>query len=519
MSFYLTQALHRSARQHPARLATVCGDRRHDYRKFAERVARLAGALQGLGVESNDRVAMLALNSDRYLEYYLACFWAGAVANPINVRWSAAEVLYALNDAGASVLIVDDQFLALGQSIRERCPGMRHLIHAGDGPTPGDTLRYETLLMHATLAEDVHRNGRDLAFLLYTGGTTGVPKGVMLSHDNVAVASLGMSAMGCGSGDVMLHAVPSFHAAGVQMMFNHFIRGGSSVVITTFNPLLVLRAIAVERVTDTMLVPTMLQMLIEHPSVDQYDLGSLRRVFYGAAPVSETVLLRATQVLPNTEFIQGYGMTETGITIMLPGYFHTIDGQKLGKLRAAGLALPHTEVKIVDGEDRDLPPGTPGEILVRGPTVMLGYWNQLQQSAETLKGGWMHTGDVGFMDQEGFVFIVDRLKDMIISGGENVYSSEVENALAKHPAVAQCAVIGVPSDKWGEVVHAVVVKKLGIEVSAEALGTHCRSLIAAYKCPRSMEFRDSLPLSAAGKLLKNELREPYWKTASPMSRS
>jgi len=262
-----------------------------------------------------------------------------------------------------------------------------------------------------------------------------------------------------------------------------------------------------------MLVPTMIQMTIDHPAMKEpRDLSALKTIVYGASPMSEALLDRAMATLPGVGFVQAYGMTELSpVATLNPAYYHTTEGRKLGKLRAAGRAGYCTEVRIVDDRGREVPRGTVGEVAVRGPNVMQGYWNKPEQTAQAVRDGWMHTGDGAWMDEDGFIFIADRLKDMIITGGENVYSGEVENALAQHPAVAACAVIGIPSDQWGETVHAAVVRKPEQIVSAEDLVAHCKSLIAGYKCPRSVAFVDALPLSGAGKVLKTKLREPFWR--------
>lgn len=510
MNLYLTQTLHRAVRQQPQSLATVFGARRQTQQAFIDRIARLAAVLHSLGVRADDRVAIVSLNSDRMIECLFACFWAGAVASPLNTRWTAAETRHALSDSAASLLVVDDSFVPLAQTLIA-AGDVRDVLYIGEGATPVGMVGSETLLAQTPACKDATRNGDDLALLLYTGGTTGSPKGVMLSHGNMASAALGMSAMGLGSTGTLLLAVPLFHMAGIQLLFNHCLSGGAIVVLPAFQPATALATLASESITTLMLVPTMLQMLVEHPEATQHDLSKLRRVFYGASPISESLLQKAMQMLPQAEFAQGYGMTETGITLMLPHQYHTPQGQALGKLTSAGMAVPSAEVRIVDANDIEVPRGVAGEIVSRGPMVMRGYWNQPQLTAEALRGDWMHTGDIGRMDEDGFVFIVDRLKDMIVSGGENVYSVEVENALAQHRDVAQCAVIGVPDANWGERVHAVIVLRPGATADEQALITHCRPLIAGYKCPRSIEFRQSMPLSAAGKLLKTELRAPYWQ--------
>jgi long-chain acyl-CoA synthetase len=293
-----------------------------------------------------------------------------------------------------------------------------------------------------------------------------------------------------------------------------FMRGVPTVLVEGFEPVQVLRAVAEERVSFTLLVPTMLQRLLDCPTFGDYDLSSLRRILYGASPISEGLLTRALAALPGVQLMQGYGMTETsGPYTLLPASCHHLTGDpaELQRLRSAGRAAWGTEMRILDAEGVEVPLGQVGEIVSRGPCVMQGYWNREQETAEALRGGWLHSGDAGYMDADGFVYIVDRVKDMIVSGGENVYSAEVENALGCHQAVASCAVIGIPSERWGEAVHAIVVLRNGRQVTGQELRDHCKGLIAGYKCPVSVEFRESLPLSGAGKLLKHVLREPYWQ--------
>jgi long-chain acyl-CoA synthetase len=283
-------------------------------------------------------------------------------------------------------------------------------------------------------------------------------------------------------------------------------------VIPRFEAAACARALQDNRITDILLVPTMIQMLLDHLEQERYELDALARLYYGASPIPEATLLRLFDALPGCRPVQLYGQTEAApMLTVLEGRYHVKDGPDAGRLRSAGRAIPCIELKIVDAEDREVPRGTVGEIIARGPNVMLGYWQLPEQTAQTLRDGWLHTGDAAYMDDDGFIYISDRLKDMIISGGENVYSTEVEQALYLHPAVAQCAVIGVPDERWGERVHAVVVPKPGAERDALALIAHCRSLIADFKCPRSIDFRDEpLPMSGAGKILKTELRKPYW---------
>lgn len=314
--------------------------------------------------------------------------------------------------------------------------------------------------------------------------------------------------MGCGTGAALVLAVPLFHIAGVQMMLNHFVGGGTHPVIPAFSPSGTLAAIEQHGATDLMLVPTMLQMLVTDEQITQHDLSSLRRIFYGAAPITEALLSQAMSVFPMADFIQGYVMSESGITLKLPAFYHTEPGHQLGKMRSSGVAAPLADIRICDAlRDKELAASMIGEIQVRGPMVMRGYWEQPMLTAQALQAGWLHTGDLGYMDEDGSVFIVDRLNDMIVSGGENIYSAELKNVIASHPAVQVCAVIGTPHEKWGEAVHACIVLKPDRLVTAEELVAHCRERIASYKCPVSIEFRRSLPMSAAGKLLKYELRD------------
>jgi long-chain acyl-CoA synthetase len=510
----MTQGLHRAVQRHPHKVATICGERRRTYRELAERVARLAAALQKLGMTRGDRVGMLALNSDRYLEFYLGTWWSGGVVNPVNIRWSASEIAYSLDDCETQIVLIDDRFKDLADELRTRSRSLRTLVYAGDGETPPGMLNYERLLSEAAPVSDARNGGRDLAAVMYTGGTTGFPKGVMLSHDNLASSALSFICEGAAHSDGnALLVAPMFHAACGALMNSNIMVGGTYVIAPMFTPQGTLQVIQQHRVTHMLLVPTMIQMLIDHPDAAKYDTSSVRLLAYGGSVISEAVLKRAMKFFPDTAFVQVYGMTEMSPCMThLTAADHRSD--KPGILRSAGRANLTTQVRVVDSQGAEVPCGTVGEVAVSGPGVMLGYWNKPEQTAATVRDGWLHTGDGGLMDEEGYLFIVDRLKDMIVSGGENVYSAEVENALAQHPAVAISAVIGIPSEQWGEAVHAVVVLKPNAE-RANELGAellqHCRRLIAGYKCPRSVEFRDALPMTGAGKIQKAELRKPYWE--------
>jgi long-chain acyl-CoA synthetase len=518
MELQLTEGLHRQLRHAPDAVATVFGDRRQTWRQLAERSARLAAVLRDAGMLDNSRVAMLALNSDRYLEYMLGVWWGGGVLNPGNTRWSPAEVVFSLDDCDTRVLLIDDHFAPWCDELRSRSRSLRTIIYMGEADTaPEGTLHAERLMKEALPAPDVRRGGEDLAGVFYTGGTTGFPKGVMLSHNALlgnAVSNL--LDVNYADDEIILAASPIFHQAGMCILIRALVRGCQTVYVEAFDPTKVLNAIARERTTFTLMVPTMLQRLIEHADFQTYDSSSMRKIIYGASPINESLLGRLLEALPNVDFYQGYGMTETGGPYTtLPATCHrSSKASDRARLRSAGRPAWGIDMRVADGDGCEVPVGTVGEIVARGIGIMQGYWNREKETREAFRDGWLRSGDMGYVDDEGYLFIVDRLKDMIVSGGENVYSAEVENALSRHSAVGSCAVIGIPSERWGEQVHAVVVLRDGMQATAAELRDHCREYIAGYKCPKSVEFREALPLSGAGKLLKHELRASYWEGKS-----
>ena len=509
----ITHGLRRALQVNPRGIAILEGERRLTWAEVGDRVSRLAGALRHRGVAKGDRVAVLMLNSSRYLELYLAVGWAGAVIVPLNIRWSVAENRDALQDCGARLLIVDNAFMEAGRVLAAAIPGLT-LIHADDSEPPADIAGYESLLPAANAIPDAMAGRDDLAGIFYTGGTTGRSKGVMLSHGNLMFNALQGLAEGLLAPDaIYLHAAPMFHLANGSVMYGVLLKGATNVMIKAFSPEAVAQAIERFRVTYVLLVPTMIQMLVDHPGFGERDVSSLRMVVYGASPISEAVLDRAMAKLPNVEFVQGYGMTELSPSAtLLMHEEHVGIGRAKGRHRSGGRAALGVEVKIVDGNDQPIPTGTVGEIAVRGDNVMMGYWNRPEETARAIIDGWMHTGDGGYMDEDGFVYIVDRIKDMIVTGGENVYSTEVENVVAQYLGVLQCAVIGIPDPRWGEAVHAIIVLKAGVTVDAADLIAFCKERIAGYKCPNSVDVRtDPLPMSGAGKILKRELRRPFWE--------
>ena len=507
----LTQALHRGASQRPNEIAVVFGARRRSYAELKDRVARLASALRSLGLEPGNRIGMLALNSDRYVEYYYSSWWAGGVANPVNVRWSAREIAYSLDDCDTRILLVDQHFQDRIPELLKLSRSLQTVIYVGDGAPPTGMLDGEGLIASARPCSDACRSDEDLAAVLYTGGTPGLPKGAMLTHANLYINGLNtLATIPRTPESVCALGAPMFHVAGAGLMLQLMIILGRQVILPSFDEAQLLRAIHEERATEVFLVPTMLKRLLDHPTRRQHDLSSLRTVLYGASPIDSTLLRQALEALPQLDFWHLYGMTElsSAVTALRPQY-HRL-GSNTERLRSAGVTMPAVELRIVDSQGLPVSPGIVGEITVRGPCVMAGYWNKPAETTQAIRDGWMHTGDGGRLDADGFLYVVDRMKDMIVTGGENVYSAEVENAITQLPAVSQCAVIGVPDEHWGERVHAVVVLKPGAQLTDKELIAHCRELIASYKCPRSVDFKEALPLSAAGKILKYKLREPLW---------
>ena len=505
-----TQGLHRSVQQQPDAIATIFGDRRRTFAEQADRVARLAGALRELGVRDGARVGVLGLNSDRLAEAALAIPWADGVIDVVDIVRAPFEIGPMLAEAETDILLVDDTFAGFVPQIRRAHPGLRAVIHMGDGPARGELTSYEDLVAGTDPVPDARRGGNDLVALVHTGGTTGLPKTVMHSTSSLLSLTLAFGAALpelVRPGTRLLQVTPMSHVSGLGSCLAMSQYGRTLVPLPRFDPATVLEMVETHRITAMFVVPPMLQQVVDHPDAGRRDLGSMRLVFYGGSPMTEGLLERAPAVFPQAGFGQVYGMTESmSCTLMTP------DDHRPGpQRRSAGRASIHSEVRVVDADDVDVPTGAPGEILLRGPGEMLGYWKDSEATAEALRGGWVHTGDVGYLDEVGYVYVVDRLKDLIVVGGDNVHSAEVENALASHPDVAAAAVIGVPDDVTGERVHAVVVPRAGSVPEGEQLHKHCASLIAEFKVPRSWEFVDALPTSPTGKVLKRELRQPHWE--------
>lgn len=518
----LNQALRRAVRYFPDNTATIFEGRKQSYRELWMRARALSKALVELGVRRNDRVAIYLLNRPQFLEVVYACFEIGAVVVPLNTRLAADELVLITNDAECAAFITDETLQSLAASFKPRLKGVNRYI-AIDGS--GEFNDYEALIapridyqpdIQSEPLSNETRSEKDLVGLFYTSGTTGAPKGVMLSHRNLWMNAMhALAARAPEPNAVFLYAAPMFHLATFPAVINNTLIGGAHAILPKFDLQLLMELIERDRVTSTVLVPTMINFLINHPDIAKHDLSSLRRINYGASPMPVELLKRSMKVFPDVEFIQGYGQTESSplLTVLMPEDHVTEGPERITRrLASCGRPVIGVEVEVVDENDKPVSQGEVGEVVARGPNVMMGYWKRPEETAATLRQGWLRTGDMATVDEDGYIYLVDRKKDMIISGGENVYSTEVENVIYQHPAAHEAAVIGVPDEKWGEAVKAIVTLKDGANLSESELIEFCASRLADYKVPKSVEIRaGELPKSGAGKILKKELREPYWQ--------
>jgi fatty-acyl-CoA synthase len=504
--------------QFPGKTAVVCGEQRFTYAEFAERARRLAGALRDAGVTAGDRVAFLSLNCHRLLEAYYGVLEAGAVLLPLNIRLAASELAHILNDSGARVLFLQQEFVPLVESFRKSVPAMEKvfLLDSGSQAPWLSPQNYEDMLAAATAhpSDILKFDENSLAELFYTSGTGADPKGVMLTHRNIYLHALSVCITFRTKADaVQLHTIPLFHANGWGTAHSITLVGGRHIMLPRFTCTEVFCLIERERVDSLSLVPIMATALLNSPDRQKYDLSSVQWISIGGAASSPTLIRQMEQAF-GCECFAGYGLTETAPVLstarMKPGV--QLDGD--GRYDAAamtGYAIPGVELRVVDHNEEDIPRDgrTMGEIIARGDGVMQGYWQQPAETAHVMRGGWFHTGDMATVNESGSILIVDRMKDIIVSGGENISSLEVEKVILAHPGVYEAAVIAIPDEKWGEVPQALVIVKPGSSLTQAELLEFCRSRIAHYKCPRSIEFVDTLPKTATGKILKKNLRQVY----------
>ena len=503
----LTASLHRNKSLYGNKSALIFQGRTTTFAEMYRQVACVAGALSELDLEQNARVGILAINSDRAIVSLYASSWAGLIPNNLNIRWSPRELADSINDCAASVLFVDDLFMVAGLELQKACPSVKYIVHIGENQDlPEGVLSFNDLVKQNPI-EDRSASGIEPAFLNYTGGTTGKSKGVVHTHDGHLAAMTIAVAENLFIDGVSCFAVPMFHIAGISVISGNMQAGNTLVIPSGFDPSGLLQTLSEHRVEHLFMVPTMLKMMIDVPTFADYDLSGLRQVAYGASPIDESLLSELQEKLPQVRFMQLYGQTECVPATVLHNCDHAEERRAAGRTRSAGVACFGVSIEIRDAEGDCVSAGQVGEVAIRGPHRMQGYWNKTEQTAEVFDGDWLLTGDAGYLSEDGYLHIVDRVKDMIISGGENIYSLEVENAISLHTSVAQCAVVGLPDEKWGEVVHAEVVVKEGEAVNEEELTTHCRQYLGSYKLAKSIRFVAGIPITAVGKIDKVAIRQ------------
>jgi long-chain acyl-CoA synthetase len=496
----------------PDKLAVIHGEVRLTWKDFNDRINSLANALIDMGMQKGDRCAILELQSHRYAELYLAMAKAGIIAVPLNYRLAPKELAFMINDSGSKGIFAESRFCNMIDQIRDGCDTLKTFVGMGDGHQWKRD--YERLLAdYPTTEPDVLVEESDLFRIVYTGGTTGLPKGVMGSHKNTMAYVMSMHLDHRPKPSDIFGAFAGFPLAGVPLLMFGYMLLGCTTVIDNFSPERFCELIEKERITATILVPTVIIMLLQGADFSKYDLSSLKQFQYGASPMPIPVLEKLMAIFPGANFLQIYGATETSLTIsVLPPDDHKSSSKNYAKrIGSIGRAAYNVDIQVIDDNGKEVPRGEIGEVVSRSAMIMEGYWNNDEATFEALKYGCCHIGDLGYMDDDGYIFLVDRKKDMIISGGYNVYSKEVENALYLHPAVEEAAVIGVPDPQWGEAIKGLVKLKEGMSASEEELLETCRQNIARFKVPKTLEFVDELPHTVLGKIQKAVLREKYWK--------
>ena len=498
----------------------VCEDLRFTYQEFNERCDRLSDAMQSLGILKGDRVAFLSFNCHRLLEAYYGVPQMGAILLPLNIRLGAEELTYILNDAGPRLLCFDPEFIPLLEGMRPHLKSLEHFVALRGKPASwAHASTYDELLAAASPREIDYRgiDENSVAELFYTSGTTAHPKGVMLTHRNLYLHAFYVTtALRCDDREVHLYTVPLFHVNSWGAPHTITLAGGRHVMIRRFDAVTVLELVHRERVTRLQMVPSMVVAMLNHPTFAQYDLSSVQELMMGGAPTNTALVRQVEEKMARCVAKGGYGLTETSPVLTIAHMKQHLADQpgdaQLRRKATAGYAIAGTEIRVVDLDGRDVQPDgrEVGEIIVRSDVVMAGYWNQPKDTAQAIRDDWFHTGDLAVIDDEGYILIVDRAKDMILSGGENIASAEIERVIYGHPAVLECAVLAVPDEQWGEVPKALVVLKSGQAATEADLLAYCRQHLAGFKLPKSVEFLASLPKGGTGKILKKVLREKYW---------
>ncbi|MEO0412813.1 MAG: long-chain-fatty-acid--CoA ligase [Pseudomonadota bacterium] len=496
------------------KVATVFHGRQLTYGQLGQRVAQVAEGLERSGIAHQKRFAYLGLNSDHYLELFFGAAMSGRILIPVNWRLAPPEVAYILQDCEAELLFVDPDFLSLAEEVKDECPALRQ-IYLMDGNTPGyDT--YETWRDGADGSSARHEAGPDDVLVqMYTSGTTGFPKGALLTHQSLLAAIskgklVNQDWSDWDETDISLMAMPCFHVGGTVWGFQTLCNGGTCVILDKPDIAQIIHTIDRQGITKMFAVPAVLLTILDHPDTPSVDLSSMQEVFYGASPIPPVTLKRAMETF-GCSFIQYYGMTEvSGSITYLPPEDHDVAGTP--RMASCGKPFPNVEIRVADDHGQDVEIGKVGEILIRTDSIMKGYWNRQADTEAAFFGDWYRSGDAGYVDEGGYVYLFDRVKDMIVSGAENIYPAEVEAALMDHPAVADTAVIGVPDERWGEAVKAIIVKKG--DATADDIIAFTRTKIAGYKVPKSIDFVKDLPRNPSGKILKKELRKAYWPEGS-----
>jgi acyl-CoA synthetase (AMP-forming)/AMP-acid ligase II len=514
VAIVLGDIIRRQKRINRMKIGLVDSEHQFTYEQINDRVNRLANGLIGLGLTKGQKIAIMSRNRHEYAETYFAAAKAGLAIVPVNARYNPTETADIVSDAEPDIFLYEKAFSSVAAKVRECCPTVKHFLTIG--AVPRDTLSFEALIDLQSSAEpDVVVNEEDIAVIMYTSGTTGRPKGVVMSHRSVLAAiDTQIIDLRIVPEDVNLLVMPLFHAGGLWPLFSHLYRGGKTIVLSEFNETKILETIAREKITFLNLVPTTLHRLAKRTDLKDYDLSSLRLIMYASAPINLDQLKGALEIFGPHRFCTGLGATEVscGGILHFPTVEHalTLEGSLSAKLGSVGRDCMGMEVNIVDGAGRELPAGAVGEIRCEGNSVSKGYWRLPAETESSFRNGWFYTGDLGYRDDEGYVFLTGRKKDLIISGGENISSLEVESVISRLPYVEEVAIIGLPDTEWGEVVTGIVVARERKDAATEKeIVSFCREHLAGYKCPKRIYFMDALPRNAVGKVSKEQLKE-FW---------